>query len=63
MPWTAEEFKNRHAKDLSPAQAKKAAAMANAMLKSGTKEGVAIATAIKRSKASHAETMYPDKDK
>lgn len=61
MPWTAEEFKNRHAKDLSPAQAKKAAAQANAMLKSGTAEGVAIATAIKNAKRTHAETMYPEK--
>ena len=50
MPWTAEEFRTRHAKHLSPKQAGKAAAMANAMLASGTDEGVAIATAIKRSK-------------
>jgi uncharacterized protein YdaT len=61
MPWTPQEFKERHAKDLSPAQARKAAAMANAMLKSGTAEGTAIATAIKRAKQSGGETLYPKK--
>jgi uncharacterized protein YdaT len=62
MPWTAKEFKDRHAKDLSPAQARKAASMANAMLKNGTDEGVAIATAIKRAKQSVGESLYPKKD-
>ena len=52
MPWTALEFRTRHAKHLTPSQAAKAASMANAMLKGGTPEGVAIATAIKRSKRS-----------
>lgn len=50
MPWTPDSFRTRHAKHLTPAQAKKAAAMANAMLKGGADEGMAIATAIKRSK-------------
>lgn len=50
MPWTPEEFKSKHAKGLSHAQAAKAAKIANAMLKSGAKEGVAIATAISRAK-------------
>jgi uncharacterized protein YdaT len=62
VPWTPQEFKERHAKDLSPAQAKKASAMANAMLKSGTDEGVAIATAIKRAKRSPGEHLYGKKD-
>ena len=48
MPWTAKSFKSRHNKKLSGAQASKAASMANAMLRSGTPEGVAIATANKR---------------
>ena len=50
MVWTPEQFKTRHAKDLSNKQAHHASRMANAMLKSGTDEGVAIATAIKRAK-------------
>lgn len=62
MPWTAQEFRSRHAKDLSPAQAAKAAKQANAMLKSGADEGVAIATAIKHAKRSAGETLYPKKD-
>lgn len=50
MPWTGPEFRQKHAKDLSPAQAAQAAKQANAMLESGADEGVAIATAIKRAK-------------
>ena len=50
MPWTGEQFRQRHAKRLTGAQAAKAAAQANAMLGSGADEGVAIATAIKRAK-------------
>ena len=62
MPWTAAEFKKKHAHDLTDAQAEHAASMANAMLKSGTDEGVAIATAIKHAKKkSHADTLYPGK--
>lgn len=63
MPWTPQQFKERHAKDLSPAQAKKAAAMANAMLRSGTPEGEAIATAISRAKKKPHEMLYPDHKK
>ena len=60
MPWTAEEFRSRHAKDLSPAQAKAAAKQANAMLRSGTDEGTAIATAIKHAKVKKgAHADYP----
>lgn len=47
MPWTADQFRSRHNKGLSDAQAAKAASMANAMLKGGTPEGIAIATANK----------------
>jgi uncharacterized protein YdaT len=54
MPWTGPEFRARHAHKLSPAQAAKAASMANAMLKDGTDEGVAIATAIKHAKINRA---------
>ena len=50
MPWTADQFKSKHWGDASPAQAAKAASMANAMLKAGTPEGEAIATAIKNAK-------------
>lgn len=48
MPWSAASFKSKHNKSLSPEAASKAASMANAMLKSGTPEGIAIATANKR---------------
>jgi len=51
MPWTAKEFKTRHAKHLTDAQASHAASVANAMLKSGVPEGEAIATAISRAKS------------
>ena len=61
MPWTAKEFKERHAKDISPAQAKAAAAQANAILRSGGDEGTAIATAIKHAKASLGEKLYGGK--
>lgn len=50
MPWTGKEFKARHASNLSSAQAKGAAKQANAILRSGGSEGVAIATAIKHAK-------------
>lgn len=50
MPWTGATFKQRHAKNLSPARAGKAAKIANAMLKGGASEGLAIATGIARAK-------------
>lgn len=50
MPWTAQEFKQRHAKHLSTAQAGKAASIAEAMMRGGAAEGMAIATGIKRAK-------------
>lgn len=58
MPWSGKEFKNRHNRSLSPAQAKKAARQANAMLRDGVSEGVAIATANKQAKKSRAERWY-----
>ena len=50
MPWTAKEFKARHNHKLSPAQAQHAANMANAILRSGASDRIAIATANKRAK-------------
>ena len=62
MPWTGKQFKSRHAHGLSDAQAAHAAGMANAMLKSGTPEGEAIATAIKRAKGAGASgRLFPKK--
>ena len=42
MPWTAKTFKSRHNKSLSDAKAKKAAAIANAILEETGDEGKAI---------------------
>jgi len=56
LPWTSQQFRTRHAKHLTPAQAAKAASMANAMVKGGADEGTAIATAIKRAKRSRKPT-------
>lgn len=58
MPWTPEQFRSRHAKDLSPSQARGASKQANAMLRAGVPEGEAIATAIKHAKKSGAEKLY-----
>ena len=52
MPWTAGEFASRHNHKLSGAPAAKAASMANAIMRSGAPEGIAIATANK-----HADKM------
>ncbi len=50
MPFNGRTFASRHnhAMRAAPAVASKAARMANAMIKSGTDEGVAIATANKQ---------------
>lgn len=48
MPWTPDQFKSRHNKGLSGSKAKKAASIANAMLKAGVPEGESIATANAR---------------
>jgi uncharacterized protein YdaT len=48
MPWTGKSFASRYNKSLSGAAAMKAAEQANAILRSGAPEGVAIATANKQ---------------
>jgi len=50
MPWSASSFKSKHWNAATPAQASKAAAIANAMLREGAGEAAAIATAIRRAK-------------
>lgn len=47
MPWTPASFKEKHNHGLSPAQAAHASHQANAILKSGASEKIAIATANK----------------
>lgn len=47
MPWSAKSFAARHNKKLHGEVAKKAAAQANALLRSGVPEGEAIAIANK----------------
>ena len=42
MPWTGKSYREKHNKKLSPEQSKKAAEMANAMLREGMDEGKAI---------------------
>jgi len=51
MPWTPKEFAAKHNHKFKGKTAVKAASMANAMLRSGASEGVAIATANKRAPA------------
>lgn len=62
MPWTPKDFKSRHNKKLSPAQAKKAAAQANAILKSGVPEGEAIAIANKQALKDKIKKRYKDSE-
>ena len=64
MPWTASSFKSKHNKKLTTSQAKKASAQANAILRSGGSEGVAIATANKhaKDKRSLGKRLYPGED-
>lgn len=47
MPWTPRQFRERHNRRASGPVGKKAAGIANAMLRSGIPEGEAIATASK----------------
>jgi hypothetical protein len=61
MPWTAAQFKEKHFKDATDAQAEKASQIANAMLKDGADEGVAIATAIKKAKELASSGLQGDK--
>ena len=47
MAWTPQQFKDKHNKKLTLAQAKHAAAQATAMMAHGVPEGESIATANK----------------
>lgn len=47
MPWSGQSFAAKHNHSLSKAGGAKASSIANAMLRSGADEGVAIATANK----------------
>ena len=59
MPWTGADFAEKHNKKLKGAAAEKAAAQANAMIKSGVPEGEAIATASKHGdKIARRERVY-----
>jgi len=50
MPWSGKSFASRHNKALKGERATRAARQANAMLKSGVDEGIAIAVANKNAK-------------
>lgn len=50
MPWTGKSFASKHNHKMKGAVAKKAASMANAMIRNGVPEGEAIATANKRAR-------------
>lgn len=50
MPWTASTFRSRHNKGLSPGQSRRAAKIANGILRSTGDEKLAIATANARVK-------------
>jgi uncharacterized protein YdaT len=51
MPWNAQQFAARHNKSLAPAQATKAARIANAILKKTGNEGQAIRIANAQAKS------------
>lgn len=71
MPWTEQQFRERHNKKLHGPAAKKAAEMATAMVKSGVPDGIAIATANKKGnkmmgadrKANRRKVLYGDRMK
>lgn len=58
MPWTAQQFKEKHNKKLSLPAARRAAAQAEGMMKAGVGEGEAIATANKNAGKSIADHLY-----
>lgn len=62
MPWTGPQFAARHNKKLKGAAAKKAAAQATAMVRSGVPEGIAIATANKHAakQSNRRKAFYGD---
>ena len=57
MPWTPAEFRRKHNRKLSLAQALKASNQAEAMMRSGVPEGEAIATANKYAKRKSLATV------
>lgn len=57
MPWTGEQFRERHNKSLTPAEADEAAKIANAILKRTGDERLAIATANKRFEKPHRHML------
>lgn len=57
MPWTPEEFRRKHNQKLSLPQAKRAAAQAEAMMRNGVEEGIAIATANKHAKSGSLQSL------
>lgn len=59
MPWTGKSFASKHNHKLSGQAASSAAAQANAMVKAGVSEGIAIATANKRAAAVSVQTSKP----
>jgi len=62
MPWTARQYKERHDKKLSTAEAGKAAKQATAMINARVPEGEAIATANKHANKSRSARRYGEGD-
>ena len=60
MPWSGKEFASRHNHKLKGKAAERAAHQANAMLKAGVPEGIAIATANKHAKKKHHPATQKD---
>lgn len=61
MPWTGKSFAEKHNKKLKGAAADRAAAIANALLRDGKKDGDAVRIAnsqAKKFKKSRAEKLY-----
>ncbi len=56
MPWTGKSFAAKHNHKLKGGAATKAAEQANAMLRAGVPEGIAIATANKHANAAAAKS-------
>lgn len=56
MPWSPTSFKSKHNHSLTGSEAGEASRQANAMLKAGVPEGIAIATANKHINAMRAKS-------
>ena len=67
MPWTAKQFKKKHNKALTDAEAEKAAEQASAIVEKGGDEGMAIAVANKHAKKlrtmGHKKTLRKPKER